>query len=139
MSSGEHSLAGAEIAGTTLFSGKGSPPVRGFPCRRRRSTKSITSDHGGFAGVRLPGNRCPPANILSPEVASWHHHYFRRALAPSEQARKKNKHTPVSEVCLLYSINLYTFSFAKAMTSSRRSLWLKPSSDSTNLRTSCRS
>ena len=28
-SSGEHSLAGTELAGTTLFSGKGSPPGRG--------------------------------------------------------------------------------------------------------------
>ena len=30
----------------------------------------ITSDHGGFAGIQPPGNRRPPANILSPELSS---------------------------------------------------------------------
>ena len=85
-SSGEHSLAGAEIAGTTLFSDKSSPPGRGFP-----------------AGGNHPKRSSPPTTAASPEFgrppsihlrrafsprrwATRHYPHFRRALAPSELA-----------------------------------------------------
>ena len=51
-SSGQHSLPGAELAGTTLFSGKGFPPVRGFP-----------------AGGNPPKRSSPPTTAASPEFS----------------------------------------------------------------------
>ena len=48
-SSGEQSLAGTEIAGTPLFSGKRSPPGRGFS-----------------AGGNHPKRSSPPTNEVSP-------------------------------------------------------------------------
>ena len=38
-------------------------------CRRKTSNKIITSDHCGFAGVRPPTTRSPPASIRSPELS----------------------------------------------------------------------
>jgi hypothetical protein len=39
-------------------------------CRRRRAKKTITADHGGFAGVRSSANQSPPADIRSSELSS---------------------------------------------------------------------
>ena len=37
-------------------------------CRRRRSKKIITSDHGGFTGGQTPTRQPTPASIRSPEL-----------------------------------------------------------------------
>ena len=71
MSSGEHSLAGTVIAGTTPFSGKSSPPGRGCyaggnipkddhlrPWRLRRTTAARNATSSGeqsLAGGELAG------------------------------------------------------------------------------------
>ena len=70
-SSGEQSLAGIAIAGTILFSGKGSPPGRGFPAggnhpknhylrplRLRRSSADRNASSSGehsLAGTEIAG------------------------------------------------------------------------------------
>ena len=52
MSPGEHSLAGTELAGTTFFSRKDFPPVRGF-----------------LAGGGHAKRRSPPTTAASPEFS----------------------------------------------------------------------
>ena len=82
-SSGEHSLAGVDLAGAVClpmslpFIGAGSFLRLGGSCRRWRSEKTITSDHGGFAALQPPAMHPPPANILSQELSSLAHHHFR--------------------------------------------------------------
>ena len=82
-SSGEHSLAGVDLAGAVClpmslpFIGAGSFLRLGGSCRRKSPKKIITSDHNGFAGVRLSAALPPPANILSQELSSLAHHHFR--------------------------------------------------------------
>ena len=68
-SSGEHSLTGAELAGAVCL--PMSTPLIGaddhlrleVSRRRKTSIKTITSDHIGFAGVRLPQKSSPPASL----------------------------------------------------------------------------
>ena len=68
-SSGEHSLAGAELAGavclpmSALLIGADGFLRLGFCRRRKTSKKTITSDHRGFAGVRPPKKSSPPASM----------------------------------------------------------------------------
>ena len=44
-------------------------PVR-IPSPEENTKKINTSDHSGFAGVRLPKINAPPASIRSPELGS---------------------------------------------------------------------
>ena len=82
-SSGEHSLTGVEIAGTVCLPmsawliGAGSFLRLGGSLPEEIAKKIITSDHNGFAGVRLPAALPPPANILSQELISPAQSVFR--------------------------------------------------------------
>ena len=66
----------------------------GLLCRRKTSRKIITSDHGGFAGVRPPTTQPPPASIRSPELNSPAQHQLRRAPSLSELALSSGKGLP---------------------------------------------
>ena len=92
MSSGEHSLAGTELAGTTLFSDKDFPPVRGCS-----------------AGGEHPKRSSPPTTAASPDFGRreidvlrrtfarrncdrWHNSLLRQELSSGQGVLCRRKH-----------------------------------------------
>ena len=92
MSPGEHSLAGTEIAGTTFFSRKDFPPVRGglagggHAKRRSPPTTAASPEFG------LRTTQPPPANIRSQELSWPAQSVFRRAGRSSEHGGSEGSH-----------------------------------------------